>query len=130
MHDAPEGDPAAPRCVGLYPTLAVPDVREACDWYITCFGFELRFLYGDPVTHGAVLFGAACLHFWEGVPQPNANWIYFDVTDLEAIHTRAQARGVTIMKAPADYPWGMREFNAVDLNGYNIRFGQHVDPQP
>jgi len=113
-------------CHGVYPTYAVPDVQAACDWYVAALGFDIRFMWRDPPTHGAILLGAACVHFWEGTPQPTDNWLYFNVTDLEQMYSRALAGGVTITKAPATYPWGMREFNAVDLNGYALRFGQHV----
>ena len=51
-----------------------------------------------------------------------------DPKSAEAIDLleRAVESGVAISRTPENYPWGMREFNAVDLNGYNIRFGQHV----
>ncbi|MEO0939429.1 MAG: VOC family protein [Pseudomonadota bacterium] len=113
-------------CTAVYPTLATPDVKAACAWYVDALGFSLHFLYGDPPVHGAIVLDQACVHFWEGPALLNANWLYFDVTDLDAIYARAQQGGVTITKAPETYPWGMREFNAVDLNGYNIRFGQHM----
>lgn len=114
------------RCTAVYPTLAVPNVMEACEWYVDCLGFTERFLWGDPPTHGAILLDSACLHFWLGEPQLGANWLYFDVNDLDTIYARAKESGVRITRAPETYPWGMREFNAVDLNGYNLRFGQHM----
>ena len=52
--------------------------------------------------------------------------LYFDVNDLDTIYARAKESDVQITRAPETYPWGMREFNAVDLNGYNLRFGQHM----
>ncbi|MEM8579373.1 MAG: VOC family protein [Pseudomonadota bacterium] len=113
-------------CSALYPTLSVPNVEETCAWYVEAMGFTLRFLWGEPPHHGAVMLDQACLHFWEGAAQLTTNWTYFDVADLDAIYARARAGGVTITKPPERYPWGMREFNAVDLNGYPIRFGQHV----
>ena len=89
-------------------------------------GFTLRFFWGDPPTHGAITLGEACVHFWQSAPQPNDNWLYFDVSDLDLMYERATKSGVQITKPPTDYPWGMREFNAVDLNRYQIRFGQHI----
>ena len=110
----------------VYPTLAVPSVEATCNWYIERLGFSLRFLWGEPAHHGAILLGEACVHFWEGPPQLSENWLYFDINNLEAMYQRALSNGVEITKTPEDYPWGMREFNAVDLNGYKIRFGQHI----
>ncbi len=113
------------RCA-VYPTLAVPCVPDTCSWYVDKLGFTLRFLWGEPATHGAVLLENACVHFWNGQPQLGENWLYFDIDNLEAMYKRARSSGVEITKEPQNYPWGMREFNAVDLNGYKIRFGQHV----
>ncbi len=114
------------RCSAVYPTLAVPSVLDTCNWYVDHLGFSIRFVWGEPPTHGAILLDAACVHFWQGEPQLGANWLYFDVNDLDVVYDRAMANQVEITRAPEIYPWGMREFNAVDLNGYNIRFGQHM----
>ena len=113
-------------CSAVYPTFAVPDVEETCTWYVEKLGFTIRFYFGDPPTHGAILFGDACVHFWQGTPQLNENWLYFDIDNLDAMYERAKSAGVEITRPPENYPWGMREFNAVDLNGYNLRFGQHL----
>ena len=104
----------------------MPSVPDTCSWYVDKLGFSLRFLWGEPPTHGAVLLDEACVHFWRGPPQLGENWLYFDIDNLEAMYERARSGGVEIAKEPETYPWDMREFNAVDLNGYKIRFGQHV----
>ena len=113
-------------CSAVYPTLAVSNVDQTCAWYVDRLGFTVRFLWGEPPTHGAVMLGGASVHFWNGDPQLGENWIYFDITNLDAMYERAKANRVKITRDPEDYPWGMREFNAMDLNGYNIRFGQHL----
>lgn len=110
----------------VYPTLGVPNVKDACSWYVEKLGFTLRFLWGEPPTHGAILLDEACVHFWTHVPQLSENWLYFDIDNLELMYERARSNGVEITKEPETHPWGMREFNAVDLNGYKVRFGQHM----
>lgn len=113
-------------CSAVYPTLAVPNVPKTCNWYVESLGCDLRFLWGDPPAHGAIMLGDACVHFWEGEPQLGTNWFYFDISNLDAMYKLAKANAVKITREPETYEWGMREFNAVDLNGYNIRFGQHI----
>ncbi|MEM8731066.1 MAG: VOC family protein [Pseudomonadota bacterium] len=114
------------QCFAVYPTLAVPDVAATCAWYVDRLGFSLRFFWGTPPTHGALLFGSACIHVRQGEPQLNENWLYFDIDNLEAMHARACKTDVEITRPPETFPWGMREFNARDLNGYHLRFGQHM----
>ena len=107
-------------CRAVYPTLAVPDVRATCDWYVTKLGFLIRFLWGDPPTHGAILLDQACVHFWQGDPHPTPNWLYFDVSDLDAMYQRALSHHLDITRPPETYPWGMREFKMIDPNGYPL----------
>ena len=118
--------PSSVRRAAVYPTLAVHDVSETCNWYVERLGFEIRFVFGEPPTHGAILLYDACVHFWKGEPQLGENWLYFDIDNLAVMYQRAVSSDVTITLEPTDQPWGMREFNAVDLNGYKLRFGQHL----
>ncbi|MBT8458936.1 MAG: hypothetical protein KJN60_04630 [Boseongicola sp.] len=50
-------------CSAVYPTLAVPNVAQTCEWYVRNLGFTLKFLWEDPPTHGAILLDQACVHF-------------------------------------------------------------------
>lgn len=126
IYHAEEHMPTSISCSAVYPTLAVPSVTATCNWYVDRLGFTLRFLWGDPPTHGAILLDVACVHFWAGTPQLGANWLYFDIDSVDEMYHRATSNGVEVTREPETYPWGMREFNALDLNGYNIRFGQNV----
>lgn len=121
-------------CVGIYPTLPVGDVRETAEWYQNKLGFDLRFFYGDPPTHGAVQLGQATVHFFPGEPNPRGHWLYFQVEDVDEAYEWMNANDVTMLDAPADQPWQMREFNLRDLNGYHLRFGAALiragDPIP
>ena len=40
----------------------------------------------------------------------------------DALHAEFTGCGVTIPKAPADMPWGVREFSLSDPDGHTIRF--------
>lgn len=110
-------------CVGLFPTLAVGDVRETAEWYQQKLGFGLRFYYGDPPTHGAVELGQATVHFYPGEPNPDRHWLYFQVEDVDEVYEWMSGNGVESLDAPTDQPWHMREFNLHDPNGYHLRFG-------
>ncbi len=110
-------------CVAIFPTLPVRDVRETAEWYQQKLGFELRFFYGDPPTHGAVQLGQATMHFYPGKPNPDHHWVYLQVEDVDEVYEWIRGNGVETHDAPTDQPWRMREFNLSDLNGYGLRFG-------
>lgn len=110
-------------CVGIFPTLPVGDVKETADWYQDKLGFELRFFYGDPPTHGAVELGQATVHFYPGEPNPDRHWLYFQVEDVDEAYEWMSGNGVDTLDPPTTQPWHMREFNLRDPNGYHLRFG-------
>ncbi|MGH1419366.1 MAG: VOC family protein [Hyphomicrobiaceae bacterium] len=110
-------------CVGIFPTLAVGDMKETVDWYVQKLGFDVRFFYGDPPTHGGVQLGQATVHFFPGTPNPDQNWIYFQVEDVDEAYEWMHSNDVKMLDKPTDQPWHMREFNLRDPNGYHLRFG-------
>lgn len=110
-------------CVGLFPTLAVSDVSDTAEWYQEKLGFDLRFFYGDPPTHGAVELGQATIHFFPGGPNPDRHWLYCQVEDVDEAYEWMRGNGVDMLDEPTDQPWQMREFNLRDPNGYHLRFG-------
>ncbi|MCB0211384.1 MAG: GNAT family N-acetyltransferase [Anaerolineae bacterium] len=120
----------------LQPVLAVADVQVTAEYYRDKLGFRIDFLFGNPPFHGAVSQGE-----WstEGVKiQLSATdadkiggcsgvTLYIFVgPNIDDLFRRYQAEGVHIHRRVADYPWGMREFEIKDCNGYLIRFGTPI----
>ncbi|HEY0503866.1 MAG TPA: VOC family protein [Lysobacter sp.] len=52
------------------------------------------------------------------------------VVDVDALHDDARARGVALLHAPQDRPFGLREFVVRDPNGLDIRFCQPIASMP
>ncbi|WP_349291499.1 VOC family protein [Nitratireductor mangrovi] len=48
---------------------------------------------------------------------------YLEVADVDECHARATARGADILFAPADRPWGMREFGVRTPDGHRFMVG-------
>jgi uncharacterized glyoxalase superfamily protein PhnB len=46
--------------------------------------------------------------------------------DVDVHHDHARAEGATILTTPQDRPWGIREYEAIDLEGHHWQFGQVV----
>lgn len=110
-------------CVALFPTIPVRDVTATAEWFQHKLGFNLRFYYGDPPSHGAVQLGQATVHFYTGDPTPGPHWLYFQVEDVDEVYEWVTGNGVETLDVPTDQPWDMREFNLQDPNGYHLRFG-------
>jgi len=51
---------------------------------------------------------------------------YFWPDDVDALHAELKERGATIVHAPTDQPYGLREFRAQDPDGYILAFGRQI----
>ena len=54
--------------------------------------------------------------------------IYFWVDDVEAIYAELKDRGATIDYELGVKEYGVKEFGVQDLDGYDIAFGQDLEP--
>jgi len=117
---------------GMQPVLAVPDVTETVAFYRDQLGFHVDFVEGDPPVHARVCadptYASATVHIRFEPLQPGAAansslylWLHVG-TDLDRLFGMYEARGVEIVEAPSDRPWGLRQFFIEDCNGYVITF--------
>lgn len=49
---------------------------------------------------------------------------YADVRDADALHAELVARGANVRGEPVSHPWGLRDFQVLDLEGNRITFGE------
>jgi len=49
-------------------------------------------------------------------------------SDVDAYFREIRGRGAVVTSAPADQPYGIREFRVRDVNGVGIVFGQDIEP--
>jgi uncharacterized glyoxalase superfamily protein PhnB len=60
-------------------------------------------------------------------PWPNLSYsITVMVPDVDAHHDRARRGGAAIVAAPQDQPWGLRDYEALDLEGRCWNFSRHL----
>ncbi len=123
------------------PTLIVPDVKAAAEYYRDRLGFEIDGIWGT--GYAIVNRGGAVIHFagmadeMRGVksPQPNTDYtcrwtmwdIYFHTDDIASLFEELKAKGADIFQGPYDADHGNREIHVRDLNGYVLAFGQDLD---
>jgi len=109
----------------VMPELPYPDVVEAVTWLCNAFGFAVRLrignhraqlVYGDGAV--IVIDGGA-----EDVPSQS---VLVRVEDADAHHEQALAAGARISRAPTDYPYGERQYNAEDIGGHRWTFSQSI----
>jgi uncharacterized protein YdhG (YjbR/CyaY superfamily)/uncharacterized glyoxalase superfamily protein PhnB len=120
----------------VIPVLHYADVRAAVQWLCRAFGFTERLRIGDHRAQLDVVGGAGSVVVTAGATPEAAgddptHAMMVRVADADAHHERAQRAGARILSAPADYPYGERQYSALDLGGHVWTFSQtlaDVDP--
>lgn len=114
------------RCDEVLPTLAVGNVDAGIDHYRDVLGFEELWRYGEPTAHAGIRFGTVEIHLSCEEPNPGGGWLYFVVSDVDAVHEALHERGADIVHAPQDQPWDMREMAVRDLVGNGLTFASRA----
>ena len=124
-----------PEVYRIEPVLHVHDITETAAFYHEKLGFNIDFMFGDPPNHAGVSYGD-----WTGakatlqlsqIPAdqkiyPAGYLCFFTDAGLDRLFERMLQQDVTVIAAPQDRPWGMREFEVADNNGHHLRFGTHL----
>jgi uncharacterized glyoxalase superfamily protein PhnB len=108
----------------VIPVLAYEDVGEAIDWLCTTFGFNERWRVGN--HRGQLAVGDGCIAVTGGGSGASRATVMVRVADVDAHYEHARQQGAEITGAPTDYPYGERQYNAVDLGGHHWTFSQSI----
>jgi catechol 2,3-dioxygenase-like lactoylglutathione lyase family enzyme len=107
------------------PILNVSDMRASFDWFAR-LGWSKGWDWGDPPAFGAVRSGEyqifLCLEGQGG----RGVWMSLWVDDVDPIHRRCLAEGITVAKPPTNEPWGVREMHIVHPDGHTFRISQDI----
>jgi predicted enzyme related to lactoylglutathione lyase len=106
--------------------LHVPDVQAAATFYRDRLGFTWDF--GDE-SYAVVWRDNSAIHFMHDAAAPTGVHLFQWIRDIDAYHREIVGRGATVTSAPANQPYGVREFHVQDLNGVRIVFGQDIEPE-
>lgn len=107
----------------VIPELAYPDVIEAADWICRAFGFSERLRIGNHRVQ--LTFGDGALIVIEG-EAAGGHAVLVRVEDADSHHDRAVGAGARVTSPPADYPYGERQYSAVDPGGHAWTFSQSI----
>lgn len=118
--------PTAVSLRGAAPVFVVQDVLRSVDHYRDVLGFRTEFTYGEPTFYAGVERGNVLIHLQAASDtkrQPGHGAVNVFVTDVDALYQELQSRGARILHEPKDYPYGMRDFDVLDLDGNQLSFG-------
>ncbi len=113
----------------VIPELAYPDIGEAIQWLHDAFGFTLRIRIGDHRAQLNAGDGAIVLTHRD---LPAVQSVMVRVEDVDRHCERALRHGARVTCAPADHPYGERQYNVEDPAGHRWTFSQSiadVDPR-
>lgn len=127
---------------GVIPSLRVPDLQRALDFYVGSLGFaaegdvtqpNVSLVRGD----GRLMLEAAADFYSDeynaairqrlGSASPTA--LYIEAEDLDELHQAVQGAGVKIVDPLAERPWGQAEFTVEDPAGNWLTFWKKRSPQ-
>ena len=108
---------------GVFPILRVEDLDASLRYYETQLGFEVQWRSGAVAS---VQRDRAAIMLCQGDQGHAGTWLWIAVSDADAIYTELQARGARLRHAPANYPWGSRECQIMDLDDHVLRFGSDL----
>lgn len=107
----------------VIPELPYPDVAEAVAWLCAAFGFHERLRIADHRAQISV--GSGSVVAVQASPSGPCS-VMVRVADVDAHYETARAHGARVSGSPATYPYGERQYSAVDLAGHRWIFSQSV----
>jgi predicted enzyme related to lactoylglutathione lyase len=114
----------------VLPVLTYDDVPQAIDWLCSAFGFAERWRAD---AHRAVLeFRGGAVMLGErgaeagGDRPPDAGAVMVRVADADSHCARARGAGARVIDGPRDFPYGERQYSAVDTGGHRWTFSQSI----
>jgi catechol 2,3-dioxygenase-like lactoylglutathione lyase family enzyme len=115
-----------PMLVGAATVFIVRDIAKSIEHYRDALGFRVNFQYGQPTFYACLRRDEVALHLLaahETKRLAGHGGICVFVKDVDALHSELVTRGANVIKPPQNYDYGMRDFDAVDLDGNHITFG-------
>jgi catechol 2,3-dioxygenase-like lactoylglutathione lyase family enzyme len=109
----------------------LPNIKSVCpqqshEFYEGFLGFDVVMekeeiiTFASPSNHIAQL---SVVRYDESIaPHPNVS---IEVTNVDEVHAKAIARGITIVYPLTDEPWGVCRFFVLDPNGTIINILSH-----
>jgi uncharacterized glyoxalase superfamily protein PhnB len=122
--------PETLRLSAITPSITVTDLRASLTWYCDVVGFVVaqEFEHEGEVRGAALVAGVAHLMLTQddgakGFDRVKGQGLrlYLSTTqDVDAVADAIRSRGGTLATEPADMPWGVRAFDLLDPDGFQL----------
>jgi len=133
-------DAGQPPRWSIAPCFLVDDVVATANWYRDKLGFQYERFWGEQPYFTMVFRSRVVIMLFQppakGLMRPNhlahpemegAIDAYVWIDDADALHAEYAAKSVTIVRAVCDQPYGCRDFDIEDCNGYRLCLGQDLN---
>ncbi len=123
----------------IAPYFVVDDVVATANYYRDKLGFGYDRFWGDPPSFCMVGRNGVTIMLAQleqgGVMRPNrlvdpegGAWdAYIWIDGADALHAEFKSKGVKIAREICDQPYGCRDFDVENCNGYRLCFGQNIE---
>src|SRR5712691_1967380 len=114
---------------GSTTVFTVKNVMESAAYYRDKLGFDVAFEYGKPTFYIGLCSGEVTLHLVSASQtprQPGHGAVSIFVDDVDGLHADLVKRGAKVLKAPANYDYGLRDFDVADLDDNMLFFGMEI----
>ena len=120
----------------IAPYFLVDDVVMTANFYRDRLGFRYERFFGDPPAFCMVKRGGIIIMLSEltgmrpnhlADPHSDAWDAYVWVDDADALCAEFTSKGVKIVRPVCDQPYGNRDFDVEDCNGYRLCFGHDIE---
>lgn len=112
----------------IIPELAYPDVLGASAWLCRALGFRERLRIGDHRVQ--LIYEGTCIVVTEradgGHVVDHSHGVMVHVANVDEHHAQATANGARVLRPPADYPYGERQYSLEDIGGHRWTFSQSI----
>ena len=114
----------------VIPVLAYPDVNQAAAWLCDAFGFTIRLRIDSHRVQLNVGDGAVIVREMRpneaNIALGAGQSVMVRIENADVHCKRAKDHGARITHDPVTYPYGERQYNAVDFAGHTWTFSQSM----
>ena len=123
----------------IAPYFIVDDVVTTANFYRNKLGFHYERFWGEPASFCMVTRSGVVIMLSQfektGVMRPNrivdpegGAWdAYIWIENADALYAELKSKDVKIARDICDQPYGCRDFDVEDCNGYRLCFGQVLE---